>query len=67
MLTNERVAAMRLLTNKMKRVAKVPVVMENKFCSHLDLDTSAVLIEANELAKLQKSGKFNKIWEDREH
>ena len=37
----ERVAAMKLMTNKLRKVAKVPVEMENKFCSHVDLETSA--------------------------
>ena len=40
-LTLERVEAMKLLTNKLRKVAKLPVEVENKFCSHLDPGTSA--------------------------
>ena len=48
----ERVAAMKLMTNKLKKVAKMPVQMENKFCSHVDLETSAQLINADDLARM---------------
>lgn len=47
-LTVERIAAMKLMTKKMKKVGKVPIEMENHFCSHLDAATSAQLIAANE-------------------
>ena len=40
-LTVERIAAMKLMTKKMKKVGKVPIEMENHFCSHLDAATSA--------------------------
>lgn len=58
----ERVAAMKLMTNKLKKVAKVPVEVENKFCSHVDLETSAQLINANDLAKMDSTNKFSKRW-----
>jgi len=65
-LTIERVEAMRLMTKKLKKVAKVPVEFENKFCSHVDPITSANLIAANELAQ-QTQSKFKNIWKDKEH
>ena len=42
---------MRVMTKKLKKVAKIPIEIENKFCSHLDPFTSAELIAADELAK----------------
>ena len=35
---------MKVLTNKHQNVAKIPVEMENRFCSHIDTVTSAQLI-----------------------
>ena len=58
---------MRLMTNKMKKVAKIPVEFENKFCSHLDPGTSAQLIAANELAMMDPKNKFNGRWKDKAH
>lgn len=52
MLSLERVEAMKVMTNKLRKVAKMPIEMENKFCSHLDPGTSAQLIAADDLAKL---------------
>lgn len=53
------------MTNKLKKVAKVPIEFENKFCSHIDPITSANLIAANELADHSK--KFKGLWKDKEH
>ena len=53
---------MKLMTNKLKKVAKVPVEVENKFCSHVDLETSAQLINADDLAKMDSTNKFSKRW-----
>jgi hypothetical protein len=58
---------MRLLTKKMKVVTKIPVELENKFCSHVDPNTSAHLINASELARLDPSVKFAKNWQDKIH
>ena len=58
---------MKLMTNKLKKVAKVPVEMENKFCSHVDLETSAQLINANDLANMDSTNKFSKRWQDKDH
>ena len=66
-LTIERVEAMKLVTNKMRKVAKMPVEMENKFCSHLDPGTAAQLIAADDLAKMDKNGKFAGRWKDKDH
>ena len=63
-LTIERVEAMKLMTNKMSKVAKVPIVMENKFCSHMDPATSANLIAAQDLAPHNKN--FFNMWRDKE-
>ena len=63
----ERVEAMRLMTNKLKKVAKIPVEFENHFCSHLDPGTSAQLIAANELAMMDPKNKFNGRWKDKAH
>jgi len=49
-LNLERIEAMKLLTKKMKKVGKVPIELQNQFCSHLDPMTSAELINASELA-----------------
>ena len=57
---------MRLMTNKFKKVAKVPVEVEDKFCSHIDPGTSAQLIAAHELAQLDPKNKFNQRWRDKE-
>ena len=51
-LSLERVEAMKLMTNKLKKIAKMPIEMENKYCSHLDPGTSAQLIAADDLSKL---------------
>jgi len=58
---------MKLLTKKMKKVCKVPIELENKFCSHLDAGTSAQLINASELANLDPKNKFAKRWQDKIH
>ena len=58
---------MKLLTKKMKKVAKVPIELENKYCSHLDPGTSAQLINASELANLDPKNKFAKRWQDKIH
>ena len=58
---------MKLLTKKLSKVAKVPITMENHFCSHIDPTTSANLIAADELARLDPSNKFNARWKDKDH
>ena len=64
-LTVERAQAMRLLTNKLQKVAKVPIEMHNKFCSHIDPVTSGQLIAANDLAEHSRA--FGSMWTDKEH
>lgn len=58
---------MKLLTKKLSKVAKVPITMENHFCSHIDPTTSANLIAADELARLDPHHKFHNRWKDKEH
>ena len=41
MLTIDRVEAMKVLTNKHSKVAKVPIEIKNHFCSHVDPGISA--------------------------
>ena len=41
MLTIDRVEAMKVLTNKHSKVAKVPIEVKNHFCSHVDPGISA--------------------------
>ena len=66
-LTHERVKAMRLMTNKLKKVAKVPVEIENQFCSHVDPATSAYLIKASDLNQVEDGNPFTRLWMDKEH
>ena len=40
-LTHERVQALKLLTQDKMKPIKIPIEVENKFCSHLDAGTSA--------------------------
>ena len=56
---------MRLLTNKLSKVANVPIEMQNQFCSHIDPVTSAQLISANDMAPHNRQ--FGQMWRDREH
>ena len=56
---------MKLMTNKLSKVARVPVQMENKFCSHMDPATSANLIAASELAP--HNNQFSNMWRDKAH
>lgn len=49
---------MKLLTKKMKKVGKVPVELQNKFCSHIDPMTSADLINASDLAALDPTNPY---------
>ena len=49
----------------MKKVGKVPIQMENQFCSHVDPATSAQPIAANEIAQLNPQ--FRHLWKDKEH
>ena len=58
---------MKLMTNKLRKVAKMPVEVENKFCSHLDPGTSAQLIAADDLAKMDQNGKYYNRWRDKPH
>lgn len=57
-LNLERIEAMKLLTKKMKKVGKVPVELQNKFCSHIDPMTSADLINASDLAALDPTNPY---------
>ena len=50
---------MKLMTNKLKKVAKIPVEVGNKFCSHIDIGTSAQLIAADDLARMDLNGKYH--------
>ena len=58
---------MKIMTKKLKKVAKMPVEFENKFCSHIDPGTSAQLIAADDLANLDKNGKYHNPWKDKNH
>lgn len=55
------------MTKKLKKVAKMPIEFENKFCSHIDAGTSAQLIAAEDLARADKSNRFHDRWKDKEH
>ena len=66
-LSLERVEALKLLTAKMKKVGKVPVLFENKFCSHVHPQDGADMINASELANADPHNKFTKRWEDKNH
>ena len=68
-LTHERVHALRLFAKDLKssqpREERIPIEVENHFCSHISPAMSAHMIQANDLNALDKNNPY-RFWENRD-